>query len=147
MYLPHAVRVLSVAIYGPWAFLALFPGTLIAFHIDSELLSTSPAQDREIWVALVGAGCAVVGYYAVNIFHRGAIPFREALRDWKPVFRIGVVASLVNSIGLAVVFREHFDPSLYPQLLMKYFVGDIFGLVVGSLLLFGFFRLIRSLRG
>lgn len=134
MYLPHAVRVLSVAIVGPVAFLALFPAVLAVYFLESYL-GIGSLPERVVYAALVGAGCSVMAYYIVRSLSARNIEFGIRLQDWRPVFWIGVVASLINSIGLAFVFREHFVASQFPQLLIKYFAGDIIGLAVGTLFL------------
>ncbi|MGJ8585363.1 MAG: hypothetical protein ACSHXD_14810 [Marinosulfonomonas sp.] len=134
MYLPHAVRVLSVAILGPVAFLALFPAVLAVIFLESYF-GIGPLPEKFVFAALVGAGCPVVAYYIVRSLSPRNIDFGIRLLDWRPVFWIGVVASLINSVGLAVVYRDYFVASQFPQLLIKYFIGDIIGLAVGALLL------------
>jgi hypothetical protein len=134
MYLPHAVRVLAVSILGPIAFLALFPAMLLVIYFENQF-SVDIAHKQSILTAAVGAGCSVLAYYIVRFFSRSELPFGIRLQSWRPVFLIGVIASLLNSIGMAFVFREFFDPNLFPQLILRYFVGDIFGLAAGSLFL------------
>ncbi len=134
MYLPHAVRVLSVAVVGPTAFFALFPAVLATAYLE-RFFGFGVMIEKAMYVAGVGAGCSILAYYIVRFQSSRDIEFGITLQDWRPVFWIGVVASLINSIGLAFVFREHFMPSQFPQLLIKYFLGDIIGLAVGALLL------------
>lgn len=61
VYLPHAVRILAIAIVGPRVFVALFPATLIIsygeFSPENGLIST-----ENFWTALIGAGCGSVAY-------------------------------------------------------------------------------------
>lgn len=132
MYLPHAVRVLSVAVVGPTAFFALFPAVLATAYLE-RYFGFGIMPEKVMYVAGVGAGCSILAYYIVRVLSSRDIDFCITLQNWRPVFWIGVVASLINSIGLAFVFREHFVASQFPQLLIKYFVGDIFGLAVGTL--------------
>lgn len=136
VYLPHAVRVLAVAIVGPQAFFALFPAILVVIFVENQLGAGAGAIGVQPMLAAgVGAGCTVVAFYIVRRFAPRGILFGITLQNWRPVFAIGVVSSLLNSIGLAIVFREFFDPALFPQLLFKYFVGDVLGLVAGTLIL------------
>lgn len=134
MYLPHAVRILSVAIVGPTAFLALFPAGLAAMFLESYL-GIGLLPEKAVYAALVGAGSSVMAYYIVRSLSPRNIDFAVSLRNWRPVFWIGAIASLINSIGMAVVYREYFIASQFPQLLIKYFVGDIFGLAAGAVFL------------
>ena len=146
MYLPNAVRILATAIIGPRVFFALFPAILFVTY--GELPPDNGLISKEIfWIAVIGAGCGPAAYFIVKYYYKHGPSFAISLQNWKPVFLIGILASLFNSVGLAIVFRNYFDFETFPLLLGKYFAGDIIGLAVGLVLLVLFFRLIRRESG
>lgn len=143
IYLPHAARILGIAIVGPRAFFALFP-TAIALNFIDPANGSPLLTHLLVLVSAVGAGCGVLAYYSVKRFYAQADSFETALYNWKPVVMIGVMASVFNSIGLSLVYYGYFDLWNFPVLQFKYFVGDMLGLMVGLLLLVFMFRLIRG---
>ncbi|MFQ5624446.1 MAG: hypothetical protein ACE5FS_13750 [Paracoccaceae bacterium] len=143
MFLPHAVRTLGTAIVGPRAFWALFPAVLGIHYVDYQPISWALSW-QAVLVALTGAGCAPVGYYIVRSVYRYRTSFEAALLNWKPVFAIGVAASLVNTAALCLLFSASFGLRSLPYVVLRFLIGDIVGLAAGLLLLVFCFRILRA---
>ena len=148
LYLPHAVRVLATAIYGPKAFFVLFPTILITqydFHpVIGEFFSITSVSS-----AIIGASCAPLAYVIlkrVSPLLFVGFDSAKAILNWRYVFVAGVLASAINSVGLAILFFDISDIGFHElaHAMVRFFVGDAFGLIVGLVLLTRVFRIIRN---
>ena len=63
--------------------------------------------------------------------------------NWRPLLLIGAVASVINSIGLSLLYQGLIVPEESLLLLGNYLVGDILGLFFGLLVLMVLMRLLR----
>ncbi len=143
VYLPHGVRVLSTWLIGRIAF---FPLCLGAFL--SEALFTpaevSVATDPVILVSImVGAASALLAFEAMRVAGRRLYATEHRCLHWKWLLLVGALASVINSLGQSLVFSGEVLPDHSVAVLAAYAVGDLFGLVVTTLVLMLVFRWIR----
>lgn len=147
IFLPHAVRVLATAIYGPKTFLVLLPAMLLEIYlfyppIDGSLSLTT------LLVATIGAACAPIGYGVLRQIGmlKSNFNFNNSILNWRYIFLAGIIASAINSIGLTVFFFDLTDLSAASLAMLRFFIGDIIGLFVGLVILTWVFRLLRKVR-
>jgi len=145
VYLPHGVRVLSTWLLGR---LAVIPLCLGAFL--SELIFTpaeiSRATDPTILLSiLVGASSALLAFEAMRLFGHNLYADEQRRVHWTWLLLVGVLASLINSVGQAIVFSGDILPGHSFAVLATYAAGDLIGLVVTTLALMLVFRWMRLL--
>lgn len=131
-FFPHLVRVLAVWMLGPLGFFALLPADLIIYFV---LHSDRGLFDAHMLAPFVGSGCAVLAFEIFRI--SGFDLYMRSTQDsnWRPVMLVGAVASVINSIGLSLVYQGLVLPEDGLKLLVNYAVGDTLGLFVGLLIL------------
>ena len=145
VFLPHVVGVLSTVIIGPKVFLVLFPTILISglflFGGYGAVMSWRLAID-----AATGASCAPIALLVVKWVFRNIPDFQFTLLNWRMVFLIGAVASVLNSL-MRVTLLELFNTIPYIlEGLAKVVIGDLAGLMIGLVVLVFAFRIIRRQR-
>lgn len=141
LFLPHAARVLSTIIVGPKAFFALLGAMVFYDTFISSSVMVEPAHIR-LSLFVVGASCAPIAYWLVKFVNRRSSEFGIRLQEWRMVLQIGVVASLLNSLGRAVVLNTYHDAQSMMRVAAHVVFGDIMGLLVGLFVLLFVFRLI-----
>ena len=148
IYMPHAVRVLATAIYGPKTFWVLLPTILLTTYLFY------PSADGFLWlttlaVAVIGAACAPITCIILKMLNCMVNAEFDALKStfhWRHVFAAGIIASAINSIGLTVLFFDLSDISAATLAMLRFFIGDIIGLFVGLVILTRVFRFLRKIR-
>ncbi|MBL3701206.1 hypothetical protein GI582_00725 [Sulfitobacter sp. BDSS02] len=143
VYLPHGVRVLSTWLAGRMAFLPLFFGAFLA-----ELLFTpadvSRVTDPVILVSLVvGASSALLAFELLRLLGYNLYAGRKLRIHWKWLLLVGMLASVINSIGQSLLFAGLILPERVFAVVMTYAIGDLIGLIVTTFVLMFFFRWIR----
>ena len=139
-YLPHLVRVLAVWMLGPLAFFALLAADIIAhliIHPDRQL------TDLQMLVPFVSSGCAVIAFELFKLVGINFYMTATKASNWRPLLLIGAIASVINSVGLSVLYQGLIIPEESLLLLGNYMVGDILGLFFGLLVLMVLMRLLR----
>lgn len=143
MYLPHGVRVLSTWLLGRPAVIPLCLGAYLSEMIFTPV-EISKASDPTILLSiLVGAFSALLAFEIMRMFGRNLYAGRNHLVPWKWLLFVGILASLINSVGQSIVFSGDILPEDSFTVLATYAVGDLLGLVVTTLALMLVFRWIR----
>lgn len=145
MFLPHAVRVLATVILGPKAFIALIVSVIISQHIY-YISSYNSLTLSQVIYPFIAAACAPVAYVLVKWVLHFRVDHKKALLNWRYVFLIGIVASAINSVGLALFLFDLSSVPLIAGVILRFFVGDLIGLITGLLILAYIFRLLREYR-
>ena len=145
MFLPHAVRVLATAVIGPKAFFLLVPATIAGSLIQSRSYG-EVFNGTSLLMVLVGAASAPAGYIILKRIMGGRFVFSELMLNWRYVFLTGIIASALNSVGLVAVYVAPAETTVILNLMLRFFVGDIFGLFVGLVILTFVFRILRNVR-
>ena len=139
-FLPHLVRVLAVWMLGPLAFFALLPADIIIhliLHPDRQL------TDIQMLVPLVGSGCAIIAFELFKLAGMNFYMTATKASNWRPLLLIGAIASVINSVGLSVLYQGLIIPEESLLSLGNYMVGDILGLFFGLLVLMVLMRLLK----
>jgi len=126
LFLPHAVRVLSVWLLGPKAFFALFPASLFIsyffFRHDYDPVTL-------LLITLWGAASAVIAFEFLRFMNLDVYPKNAASINWRSLVFAGCLASFFNSVGGTYLKREGLAPAEIFELLSRYLIGDIGGLL------------------
>jgi hypothetical protein len=94
-------------------------------------------------VPFVSSGCAVIAFELFKLTGADLYMSATKISSWRPLFLIGAIASVINSVGLSVLYQGLIIPEESLLLLGNYLVGDILGLFFGLLVLMVLMRLLR----
>ena len=126
LFLPHAVRVLSVWLIGPKAFFALFPASLF---ISFLFLRHEYDTFTLFLITLCGASSAVISFEFLRFMNLNVYPKNTASINWRLLVFAGCLASFINSLGGTFLKSEGLAPYEILELLTRYLIGDIGGLL------------------
>ena len=126
LFLPHAVRVLSVWLLGPKAFFALFPASLfISFLFLRHEYDTLTLFLITLW----GASSAVISFEFLRFMNLNVYAKNNTSTNWRLLVFAGCLASFINSLGGTFLKSEGLAPPEILELLSRYLIGDIGGLL------------------
>jgi len=127
LFLPHAVRVLSVWLLGPKAFFALFPASLFVNFLYGPV---DYGSFTFVLIPLWSSASAVLAFEFLRITNRNVYPSTAANIDWRSLVFAGCLASFFNSLGGTYLKSDGLTVSEILELLVRYFVGDAVGLLL-----------------
>lgn len=140
LFLPHAVKVLSVWLIGPKAFFALFPAEIfisyffLRFDFDPVTL---------LLISLWGSASAVIAFEFLRLMNLDVYPKNAARINWRSLVFAGCLASFFNSVGGTYLKREGLSTPEIFELLGRYLIGDIGGLLFCLIVLMLILRYVR----
>ena len=138
LFLPHAVRVLSAWLLGPKVLFALIPAEIIA-HSIWGLEFSFPVS---VLIPVFSAISPVVGFETLRLLGYNIYPNSFTLPNWKGVIIAGMIASLFNSFTGAFLKGELIASGQVHQVIIRFIVGDIAGLIFCMIFLILIFRTI-----
>ncbi|MHC9235770.1 hypothetical protein ACX9MO_08985 [Pseudooceanicola sp. 502str34] len=143
VYLPHGVRVLTTWLMGRIAFLPLAVGAFF-----SEVLFTpveiSSATDPVILTSIaVGAASSIAAFEVLRLLGLSLYAGQARRVNWRWLLLVGAMASVINSVGQAVVFSGVILSETFALVMLTYALGDLIGLSVTALVLMLIFRWMR----
>jgi len=131
LFLPHAVRVLSAWLLGPKSLIAMIPAGVAVSLIGGA----SPPQGYEflleVMIATFAASSAVIAFEFMRICKIDAYPKDEGIVSWRTVLFGGALASIINSLGSTWLKSGYFDAALILEVITRFVLGDVMGLIVG----------------
>lgn len=132
LFLPHGVRVLAAWWLG-WRSVAVLLPISLAFHyyISGPAGFIFPF----IVVPVIGSFCAALGFWLIGLFMGDANAAQRMSLSWRWIMGAGLVSSLINVTGTAVVTAGQSMSGAFTQVF-----GDISGLFFMLLILMTFFR-------
>lgn len=126
LFLPHAVRVLSVWLIGPKAFFALFPASLfISFLFLRHEYDTFTLLLITLW----GASSGVISFEFLRLMNLNVYPKNIANINWRLLVFAGCLASFINCLGGAFLKSKGLTTVEILELMTRYLIGDIGGLL------------------
>ena len=126
LFLPHAVKVLSIWLLGPKAFFALFPAEIfisyffLRFDFDPVTL---------LLISLWGSASAVIAFEFLRLMNLNVYPKNMATINWRSLVFAGCIASFFNSVGGTYLKSKGLAPAEIFEVLGRYLIGDIGGLL------------------
>ena len=144
LFLPHAIRVLSAWLLGPKSLIAMIP-TGVAVSLIS---GTSPPQGYELLLEVIlatfAASSAVMAFEFMRLCKVDAYPKDDGVVSWRTVMFGGVLASIINSLGSTWLKSGYFDAALILEVIARFVLGDVMGLLVGMLTIMLVTRYLRK---
>ena len=144
LFLPHAVRVLSAWLLGPKSLIAMIPAGVAVSLIGD----VSPPQGyelvKELILATFAASSAVMAFEFMRLCKIDAYPKDEGIVSWRTVLFGGVLASIINSLGSTWLKSGYFEPAIIIEVITRFVLGDIMGLVAGILIIMLVTRYMRK---
>jgi hypothetical protein len=130
LFLPHAVRVLSAWLLGPKSLIAMTPVGIAVSLIGGASPPQSYELLLEVILATFAASSAVMAFEFMRLCKIDAYPKDDGIVSWRTVMFGGVLASIINSLGSTWLKSGYFDASLILEVITRFVLGDIMGLIV-----------------
>ena len=140
LFLPHAVRVLSVWLLGPKAFFALFPASLF---VSCLFLRHDYDPGTLFLIALWGSASTVIAFEFLRLMNLDIYPKSAACINWRSLVFAGCLASFFNSVGGTYLKSKGLAPAEIFEVLGRYLIGDIGGLLFCLIVLMLILRYLR----
>jgi len=144
LFLPHAVRVLSAWLLGPKSLIAMIPAGIAVSLIGGS----SPPQGYELLLELTlatfAASSAVMAFEFMRFCKIDAYPKDNGIVSWRTVMFGGVLASIINSLGSTWLKSGYFDAALIIEVITRFILGDVMGLIAGMLAIISVARYMRK---
>ena len=140
LFLPHAVKVLSVWLLGPKAFFALFPAEIF---ISYFFLRFDFEPVTLLLISLWGSASAVIAFEFLRLMNLNVYPKNMASINWRSLVFAGCLASFFNSVGGTYLKSKGLAPAEIFEVLGRYLIGDIGGLLFCLIVLMLIMRYLR----
>ena len=144
LFLPHAIRVLSAWLLGPKSLIAMIPAGVAV----SLISGTSPPQGYELLLEVIlatfAASSAVMAFEFMRLCKIDAYPKDDGIVSWRTVLFGGVLASIINSLGSTWLKSGYFDAVLILEVIARFVLGDVMGLLLGMLTIMLVTRYLRK---
>ena len=140
LFLPHAVRVIAAWLLGPKAILALFPASIISLHFYEPI----SAQGLGFYLySLFSSASAIIAFEFLKLMKIDIYPRGERMSSWRNVLFAGFLASFFNSLGGVYFIEAIPDTDALFELIFRFIIGDVLGLLVSMFVLMILFRYYR----
>ena len=141
LYLPHAVRVLGAWMVGPKSVLALIPTSICVYFATRP--DTGPLTPADFFIPLVGALCAPVAFELMRFVRIDVYPKSTGLISWRTLVFAGFLSSIINSFFSTLFLEGRFPIEDTFDVLTRFIIGDVMGLVIVLGLLLGLLKMFR----
>ena len=142
LYLPHAVRVLGAWMVGPKSILALVPASICGyfFSMRPDAGAFTPA---DFIIPIIGALCAPVAFELMRFVRIDVYPKSTGVISWRTLVFAGLLSSIINSFFSTLFLDGRFPIEDTFDVLTRFVIGDVMGLVIILLLLVGLLKAFR----
>ena len=141
LYLPHAVRVLGAWMVGPKSILALIPVSICGYFVTRP--DTGSWTQADFIIPMVGALCAPVAFELMRFVRIDVYPRSTGVISWRTLVFAGLLSSIINSFFSTLFLEGRFPIEDTFNVLTRFIIGDVMGLVVVLLTLVGLLRVFR----
>jgi hypothetical protein len=141
LYLPHAVRVLGAWMYGPKSILALIPAAICEDFFARS--GTGPLTQADFIILMVGALCAPVAFELMRVVRIDIYPKSTGVISWRSLVFAGLLSSIINSFFSTLFLEGRFPIEDTFDVLTRFIIGDVMGLVIVLLVLVGLLKTFR----
>jgi len=144
LYLPHAVRVLAAWLIGPRVIFALIPVSFMVSLVSQADIGA--LTQANIIIPLVGALCAPLAFELMRIVRIDVYPKEDGVISWRTLIFAGLLSSILNSFFSTFFMEGRFLVEDTFDILTRFIVGDVMGLVLTMLFLVGMLKCVRRTR-
>ena len=135
---------MSAWLLGPKSLIAMIPAGVAVSLIGD----VSPPQGYELVQELIlvtfAASSAVMAFEFMRLCKIDTYPKDEGIVSWRTVLFGGVLASIINSLGSTWLKSGYFEPAIIIEVITRFVLGDIMGLVAGILIIMLVTRYMRK---
>jgi hypothetical protein len=142
IYLPHAARVLAAWMIGPKSIFALLPASLVTYLALYD--DAVPLGMADFAAPVIGAFCAPVALELMRIVKINVYPQEVGIISWRTLVFAGFLSSILNSFFQTLALDGKFPLEATFDILTRFVVGDVAGLVVVLFLLVVMMKLVRG---
>ncbi|MEK9760260.1 MAG: hypothetical protein VW472_04395 [Candidatus Puniceispirillum sp.] len=142
IYLPHAVRVLAAWMIGPKSIFALLPASFVTYLALYD--GTGSPGLSDFAVPIIGALCAPVALELMRIVKINVYPQEVGIISWRTLVFAGFLSSILNSFFQTLALDGKFPIEATFDILTRFVVGDVAGLVVVLFLFVGLMKFVRG---
>lgn len=141
LYLPHAVRVLGAWMVGPKSILALIPASICVYFVTRP--ETGSLTQADFIIPMVGALCAPVAFELMRFVRIDVYPRLTGVISWRTLVFAGLLSSIINSFFSTLFLEGRFPIEDTFNVLTRFIIGDVMGLVVVLFVLVGLLKVFR----
>ena len=142
LYLPHAVRVLGAWMVGPKSILALIPASICGYFITMRP-ETGAFATADFIIPMIGALCAPVAFELMRFVRIDVYPKSTGVISWRTLVFAGLLSSIINSFFSTLFLEGRFPIEDTFDVLTRFVIGDVMGLVIILFLLVGLIKAFR----
>lgn len=148
----HGIRVISAWMFGWWSVPYLLCSQLLMALLFAAVSVVTPYLEFTNERLLSWALTSIVAICGVELCKAFGLRLAHGISEisqetWKQLAFIGLVSSILNSVGNSVIFSEQIDVEQWLAVALGYVVGDTAGTLVCFILLMAIFRGWRGLTG
>jgi hypothetical protein len=141
LYLPHAVRVLGAWMVGPKSILALVPASICLYFVTRP--DAGSLTQADFIIPMVGALCAPVAFELMRFVRIDVYPRSTGVISWRTLVFAGLLSSIINSFFSTLFLEGRFPIEDTFNVLTRFIIGDVMGLVVVLLISVGLLKVFR----
>ena len=127
---------------GPKSILALIPASICGYffvmHPETDVFT--PA---DFIIPMIGALCAPVAFELMRFVRIDVYPKSTGLISWRTLVFVGLLSSVINSFFSTLFLEDRFPIEDTFDVLTRFIIGDVMGLVIVLLLFVGFLKAFR----
>ena len=142
LYLPHAVRVLGAWMVGPKSILALVPASICGYFFVMRP-DTGAFTPADFIIPMIGALCAPVAFELMRFVRIDVYPKSTGVISWRTIVFAGLLSSIINSFFSTLFLEGQFPIEDTFDVLTRFVIGDVMGLVIILLLLVSLLKAFR----
>ena len=142
LYLPHAVRVLGAWMVGPKSILALIPASICGYFFAMRP-DAGAFTPTDLIIPMIGALCAPVAFELMRFVRIDVYPKSTGVISWRTLVFAGLLSSIINSFFSTLFLEGRFPIEDTFDVLTRFVIGDVMGLVVVLLVLVGLLKVFR----
>ena len=126
---------------GPKSILALIPASIIVYFVTRP--DTGPSTQADIIIPMIGALCAPVAFELMRVFRIDVYPKSTGVISWRTLVFAGLFSSIINSFFSTLFLEGRFPIEDTFDVLTRFIIGDVMGLVLVLLILVGLLKTSR----
>ena len=127
-YLPHSIRIIAYFIFGKIIIIPIFLSQCFTYIIinDGDIYDS-------LFLSTISSLSILLGFELFKYFRKNNLYQINKFIDWKQILLIGFFSSLSNSSFSSVYFFYNRGIDFNFNLMIRYLMGDCFGLFFGML--------------
>ena len=142
LYLPHAVRVMGAWMVGTKSILALIPASICGYFFAMRP-DTGAFTPTDLIIPMIGALCAPVAFELMRFVRIDVYPKSTGVISWRTLVFAGLFSSIINSFFSTLFLEGRFPIEDTFDVLTRFIIGDVMGLVIILLILIGLLKAFR----